>query len=51
MARLVNASTDSMGQFVGVDEDGHVWLGEMKRDRGGWEYISWRRPPSEFQDR
>jgi hypothetical protein len=51
MARLVSVPTGSTGRFIEVDDDGHVWRGETKRDREGAEYVSWRRLPSEFQER
>lgn len=48
MTKLVSISTDSTGRFIAVDEEGNVWRGETKRDRGAEEYISWHRLPSEF---
>ena len=51
MTKLVSISTDSTGRLIALDEDGHVWRGEIKRDWSNEEYVSWRQLPSEFQQR
>jgi len=51
MATLISISADGAGRFVGVDDEGHVWRGEVKRERGDGEYIDWKPIRSEFHER
>jgi hypothetical protein len=50
MAKLVQLfPVDSSGRtFFGLDEDGDVLRGEIKRDREGADYIEWKRVRSEM---
>ena len=51
MPKLIHVSTDTGGRtFIGVDEEGDVWRGQIERDRiGADEYIAWKRIRSEFK--
>lgn len=52
MPKLIHISTDTGGRtFIGVDEEGNVWRGQIERDRGGSEYIAWKYIRSEFERR
>jgi hypothetical protein len=48
MAKLIKLSPTGPRNFISVDEDGEVWRGEIKSDRGGGESIEWKRIRSEF---
>jgi hypothetical protein len=45
---LIHVSADAQGRLVAVDSDGGLWRGQVKRDRDGSEYITWKRMRSEF---
>ena len=50
MPTLITISPDATGRFLGVDDEGEVWRGELKRDRsGGGEYIDWKHLRSQFE--
>jgi hypothetical protein len=52
MPTLTSISNDATGRFIGADNTGQVWRGELKRDRsGGGEYIDWKPVRSEFHER
>jgi len=47
--QLVQVALDAQGHYaIGVDRDGGVWRGRIQRDRGGEEFIVWKRVRSEF---
>lgn len=45
---LIHVSADAQGRLTAVDSDGGLWRGQVKRDRDGSEYVTWRRMRSEF---
>lgn len=45
---LIHVSADAQGRLIAVDSDGEVWRGQVKRDRDGSEYVTWKRMRSEF---
>jgi hypothetical protein len=51
MPTLISISPDGAGRFIGVDDEGQVWRGEVKRERSDGEYIDWRSVRSEFHER
>jgi hypothetical protein len=50
MPTLISISPDGAGRFIGVDDEGQVWRGEMKRDPSDGEYIDWKSVRSEFHE-
>jgi hypothetical protein len=50
MPTLISISPDGASRFVGVDDEGEVWRGELKSDPSDGEYINWKPVRSEFHD-
>jgi hypothetical protein len=50
MPTLIQVSPDDGNRLIGVDGDGHIWRGLMKRDKSGEEYIVWKSIRSEFEE-
>lgn len=49
MPTLIQVSPNGGGRYIGVDREGQVWRGEVKRSRGdGEDYIAWKPMHSEF---
>lgn len=48
MPRLIQLSPEGGNRYIGVDDEGNVWRGLMKRETTGSEYIEWKAIRSEL---